>query len=81
MVIFPAENGLDVVVWGKWKQGSMRHRHFDNRTTMIVMLEHLRLLTHDEAERLEEFVFTDHCPLYSSEIDEDTLAAHGFLSA
>lgn len=81
MVIFPGEDGLDVVIWGKWAQGSMRHRHFDNRTSMIAMLENLRLLSTDEARKLESFVFTDYCPLYSSEIEEEVLAAHGFRSA
>lgn len=81
MVIFPSEDGLDVVIWGKWAQGSMRHRHFDNRTSMIAMLENLLLLSSDDARSLESFVFTDHCPLYSSEIEEEVLAAHGFRSA
>lgn len=81
VVIFPGEDGLDVVVWGKWTQGSMRYRHFDNRASMIAMLENLRLLSADDARRLESFVFTDHCPLYSSEIEEEVLVAHGFRSA
>lgn len=81
MIIFPGEDGLDVVVWGKWTQGSMRHRHFDDRTSMIAMLENLRLLNTEEARKLESFVFLDHCPIYSSEIEEDVLIAHGFLSA
>lgn len=81
MVIFPGEDGLDVVVWGKWTQGSMRHRHFDDRTCMIEMLVSLRLLSSDDAKKLESFVFIDHCPIYSAEIEEDVLAAHGFLSA
>lgn len=81
MVIFPGEDGLDVVIWGKWAEGSMRHRHFDNRTSMIEMLKNLRLLSLQEAEDLEELVFTDYCPIYSSEVDEETLAAHGFKSA
>ncbi len=76
MIIFPDEDGLDVV-WGKWTQGSMRHRRFENRTSMIAMLETLGLLSVDEARKLETFVFTDYCPLYSSEIEEDVLAAHG----
>jgi len=81
MVIFPGEDGLDVVIWGKWTQGTMRHRHFDCRTDMIALLKDLRLVTAEEAEKLESFVFTDHCPLYSGEIDEEVLAAHGFQSA
>lgn len=81
MIIFPGEDGLDVVVWGKWTQGSMRYCHFDNRTCMIEMLKDLGLLSVQEAEALEEFVFTDYCPIYSSEADEETLAAHGFKPA
>ena len=81
MIIFPGEDGLDVVIWGKWEQGTMRHRHFEDRTGMIAMLKDLSLLTSEEAQKLEDFVFTDYCPLYSSEIDEEVLAAHGFRSA
>lgn len=79
MIIFPSEDGLDVVIWGKWTQGSMRHRHFDDRTCMINMLENLRLLSSEDAKTLENFVFIDQCPIYSSEIEEDFLAAHGFV--
>lgn len=78
MVIFPEEDGLDVVIWGKWTQGSMRVRHFDNRTSMIAMLANLGLLSSQQAQELESFVFTDHCPIYSSEIDEEILVAHDF---
>jgi hypothetical protein len=39
MVIFPGEHGLDVLIWGRRTQGTMRHRHFDCRTSMIAMLE------------------------------------------
>ncbi len=81
MIIFPGEDGLDVVIWGKWTQGSMRHRHFDDRTAMIAMLESLRLLDSEDAKKLEDFVFIDRCPIYSSEVEEDVLAAHGFLPA
>jgi hypothetical protein len=81
MIIFPDEDGLDVVIWGKWTQGTMRYRHFDNRTGMIAMLENLHLLNSEDARKLEEFVFLDHCPNYSSEIEEDVLASHGFLPA
>ncbi len=78
MVIFPSENGFNVLVWGKWAEGSMRVRSFDNRTTMIALLENLRLVTPQQAKDLEQFGFTDSCPFYSAEIDEDSLAAHGF---
>jgi hypothetical protein len=81
MIIFPGEDGLDVVIWGKWAQGTMRHRHFDDRTSMIAILANLRLLSAENARKLEDFVFLDHCPIYSSEIEEDLLAAHGFLPA
>jgi hypothetical protein len=78
MVIFPEEDGLDVVLWAKWTQGSMRVRHFDNRTSMIATLGNLGLLSPQEAQELESFVFTNYCPIYSSEIDEEILTAHGF---
>ena len=80
MIIFPSEDGFNVLVWGKWTAGSMRVRHFDNRTTMIALLETLGLISPQEAKELEEFGFTDSCPLYSGEIDEEILAAHGFQS-
>jgi hypothetical protein len=44
MIIFPGE-GLDVVIWGKWNQELMRHRHFEDRTCMINMLEDLHLFS------------------------------------
>jgi len=81
LVIFPAENGLNVVIWGKWTKGTMRVREFENRTEMIAMLRTLRLIHPAEGEALENFVFTDSCPLFSAEVDEDSLAAHGFESA
>lgn len=81
MIIFPGEDGLDVVIWGKWAQGTMRHRHFDDRTCMIAMLENLHLLSSEDARKLEEFVFLDHCPIYSSEAEEAVLAAHDFMPA
>jgi len=81
MVIFPSEDGFNVAIWGKWTQGSMRVRPFDNRTSMIATLEDLRLITSPQAQELENFVFTNSCPLYSSEIDEDSLEAHGFRRA
>ena len=81
MIIFPCDDGLDVVIWGKWTQGSMRHRHFDDRTCMVNMLESLHLLSSEDAKKLENFVFIDDCPIYSSEIEEDVLAMHGFVQA
>lgn len=81
IIVFPREDGFNVLIWGKWAEGSMRVRHFDNRTTMIALLETLGLLTSQQAKDLEEFGFTDSCPLYSAEIDEESLAAHGFQSA
>jgi hypothetical protein len=59
----------------------MRHRHFDCRTSMIAMLENLRLLTPEDAQKLEDFVFISSCPLYTAEVQEEVLAAHGFQSA
>jgi hypothetical protein len=81
MIVIPFEDGLDVVIWGRWTQGSMRIRRFDNRTSMIALLEVLHLLSSQEAEELENYVFIDYCPLFSCEIEEDVLAAHGFQLA
>ncbi len=81
IIIFPGEDGLDVVICGKGEKATMRHRHFDCRTSMIAMLENLRLLTPEDGQKLEDFVFLNSCPMYSAEIQEDVLAAHGFQSA
>jgi hypothetical protein len=78
LTVFPGEEGLDVVVWGKWTKGSMRCRHFDCRADMIAILTNLRLLNPEQAQSLEIFEFKDSCPLYSSEIEEAVLVAHGF---
>ncbi len=59
----------------------MRVRRFDDRASMIALLENLRLITPQEAQELEHFASTDSCPLYSAEIDEDSLVAHGFHAA
>ena len=56
----------------------MRVRSFDNRATMIALLENLRLITQQAAKDLEAFDFLDSCPLYSSDVDDATLEAHGF---
>ncbi len=79
MTIFPGEDGLDVVIWGQSMRDTIRHRHFDDRTGMIATLENLGLLNSEEGQKLEGFVFLEHCPVYSTEIEEDVLAAHGFL--
>jgi hypothetical protein len=81
LIIFPNEDGFNVAVWGAWTEGSMRVRTFDNRTTMIALLENLRLIGPRESQELEEFTFLRSCPLYSAEIDEETLEAHGFRRA
>lgn len=81
LVIFPAENGLNVVVWGKWTKGTMRVRHFENRTEMVETLKALRLIGPSECQTLEKFEFADSCPLFSAEIEEVVLAEHGFLIA
>jgi hypothetical protein len=78
MIILPSEDGLNVLLWERWIQGSMRTRYFADRTTMIATLESLRLITSQQSKVLEDFVFGDSCPLYSAEIDEPTLEAHGF---
>jgi hypothetical protein len=48
---------------------------------MIETLESLGLVSRKDREALESFVYTDTCPLYSVEIDESVLAAHGFEAA
>jgi hypothetical protein len=81
LIIFPFEDGFNVVVWGAWTEGSMRVRSFENRTEMIALLEDLQLIGAREAQKLEEFTFLSSCPLYSAEIDEEILEAHGFRKA
>lgn len=78
MIVFPSEDGFNVLIWGKWASGSMRIRSFDNRRSMIALLENLRLISPDDAQELADFDFVDSCPLYTSEIDEEMLEAHGF---
>jgi len=78
LAILPAEDGLNVIVWAKWATGTMRVRHFQNRSEMIETLVGLRLIGLADGEGLGSFVFSDTCPLFSSEIDEAVLAAHGF---
>ena len=80
-IIFPTEEGFNVLIWGKWASGRMRVRSFDNRTSMIALLEDLGLISHEGARELESFEFVDYCPLYASEVDEETLEAHGFRIA
>jgi hypothetical protein len=78
MIVFPCEEGLDVVIWGKWTQGSMRCRHFNSRSDMIAVLTNLQMLSQEDAQRLEKFEFKDSCPLYSSQVKQEVLEAHGF---
>jgi hypothetical protein len=81
LVIFPIEEGFQVVVWGVWAEGSIRARSFDNRATMIALLQSLKLIDAKEAQGLEQFTFLNSCPLYSAEIDDEILKAHGFHKA
>jgi hypothetical protein len=78
LVIFPDDDGLNVVMWGKWAQGSMRVRHFETRTTMIATLHSLRLITSEDAATLEGFTFEDSCPMFSGEVDDQVLTEYGF---
>jgi hypothetical protein len=79
MIVFPSEDGFNVLVWGKCTGGAMRVRGFDNRTSMIALLKNLRLISPEAAQDLENFAFVDSCPLYSSDdIDEASLESHGF---
>ena len=78
MIVFPSEDGFNVLVLGRSAGGSMLVRSFDNRACMIAFLENLRLITSQAARELENFDFLNSCPLYSSDVDEATLEAHGF---
>jgi hypothetical protein len=80
-VIFPSDDGLNVVVWGQWISGSMRVRQFGNRTEMIAVLRSIGLISGEDAAELEKFAFVDSCPLFSAEVDGDVLTAHGFAPA
>lgn len=77
-VVLPSDTGFNVLVWVAGSGGSMRVQSFDNRTTMIALLECLHLITPQAARDLESFDFLDSCPIYSSAVDEATLEAHGF---
>jgi hypothetical protein len=81
LIIFPSDDGFQVVVWAVWTEGSVRTRSFDNRTEMIALLENLRFIGPTEARELEGFPFLSSCPLFSAEIDEATLEANGFQRA
>jgi hypothetical protein len=78
LVVFPSEDGLNVVIWGKWAQGSTRVRHFDTRASMIATLRELGLITPENALSLESFTFEDSCPLFSADVDDRLLEEHGF---
>jgi hypothetical protein len=78
MVILPSDNGLNVVVWGTWAAGSMRVKHFENRTDMVASLESVGLISPKDVPELESFTFVDSCPLFSADIEEENLSAHGF---
>ena len=78
MVIIPNDDGLNVLIWGKWAAGSMRVRHFENRTELASVLVSLNLIRAKDASDLENFAFTDSCPLFSAETEEEILEAHGF---
>jgi len=78
LVIFPSDDGLNVVIWGKWAQGSMRTRHFATRGSMIETLLALELIGREDAERIEQSTFEESCPLFNAVIDEASLQDHGF---
>ncbi len=78
LIIFPYEDGFNVAVWGPWTEGSMRVQSFENRTEMIALLENLRLIGPEDVQGLEDFTFMKSCPIYSAEIDQETLEMHGF---
>ncbi|MDR3723932.1 MAG: hypothetical protein P4K83_05520 [Terracidiphilus sp.] len=78
IIIFPSENGFNVLVTGPWQNGSMRVCSFDNRATMLALLENLHLVSQADVQKLENFEFLSSCPMYSAEIDGEMLEAHGF---
>jgi hypothetical protein len=78
LVIFPSDDGLNVVMWGKWASGSMRVRHFESRTAMISLLRDLGLITSEDALALESFTFENSCPLFSGDVSDEALAEYGF---
>lgn len=78
LVVFPSDNELNVVIWGKWTEGSMRVRQFATRTELIEVLRLLGLLGPDDAICIERCTFEDSCPLFTGEVDEEILSAHGF---
>ena len=78
LVIFPSDDGLNVVVWGKWAQGSMRVQHYETRTAMIATLRALGLISPEDASTLENFTFENTCPMFSGEASDQELTEHGF---
>ncbi len=64
LVIFPAENSLNVVIWGKWAKGSMRVRQFENRTEMIETFKTLGLVDESEGQTLESFAVCRLMPAF-----------------
>ena len=79
MVIMPSEDGLNVILWSKWVAGSIRTRHFVDRAEMINTLRNLGLITDQDGLALESFMFTDSCPLFSADVEENVLDAHQFI--
>ncbi len=80
LVIFPSDDGLSVVMWGTWAQGSMRVRHFETRSAMIATLLGMGLISPTDADSLEGFTFEDSCPLFSGDVSDEVLVDHGFVS-
>jgi len=78
VIIFPIDNSFHVLVAGSWTDFPVRVRSFDDRTTMLAFLENLRLIDPEDAQKLEDFEFMSFCPMFSAEIDEEMLEAHGF---
>jgi hypothetical protein len=78
IIIFLADDGFNVLVSGQLKDVPMRVRSFDNRATMLALLENLHLICPEDVQNLEEYKFLNSCPVYSAEIDEEMLEAHGF---
>lgn len=81
LIVLPGDDVLTVVIWGKWRQGTMRVRQFETRTSMVSVLENLGLLSSKQAGELLHYTFAESCPLFSAEIDEETLVSHGFRLA
>ncbi|WP_420236249.1 hypothetical protein ACOBR2_11455 [Telmatobacter bradus] len=78
IIIFLADDGFNVLISGPLKDVPIRVHSFDNRATMLALLENLHMICPEDVQNLEEYKFLNSCPVYSADIDEEILEAHGF---